>query len=784
MSLFDDETGDDQLDLVLKEAARLAAQMRSVSSGSKADHGVDEHMDEYEHNHVVDEQLEQMEQIEQIEQIEQALNDTWDTEPEGHSNNSLELYIPDQTEQEEHASEALVGTTSPRNLFERASLQTSQASSPSAGRDIDAAIRASEDMARALQALGVIETGFTGKSPLSFQVVESKGTASDAISVGARSFREVDDSGPSALDNDSFYSSGGRKVWDADLESSPLHQQTTLVFEKPDPSAKADSKVSPAPPSDDDDDDDASDDNESSTPWNRFLDGVTGDPAIRGHLDGATTHSTSSSMAHQSTDAHLLESLTDLADGGKVSKSQELRERLRQTEAEYAMMKVRTSPTEQLEHVTNENDAPDWLKVATLSTPGRSTAGVSDLTFDIMDAPKGGDDDYVPLKDYCSMPGKREKAPQPETKSSKSELNWTRLEQPNLDDDDFVPLRGHQREPEKPKAPPDELRRSDDDVRGSKLINTPNNDDDNVPVKDYSRSAARKLRTPSNVTWEKVDFANQEDDDYVPLKDYSKPSPKSSFSPVVKDLSPSFLHFADEDDFDIVMATSRISNFEKEGPTALAMNRTSSKKRKKMIRSVKAAVAFLVVIVAAYGYYAATYRTNPNAIKRPLYKTKNSYRSNRLLPSTSYMSQSSHLSQSQARTRKEQAAQPQVHSHVTRASRDAHGLHGKEKIFDQSKNGRVNTEIKSNDQKNAAKSSKQHLSSEKLKDQYGFRTRELAAEPVQQDEASQDNGIAVYTGIDPGASICYMPFGYLLAERCHEAKRRKRLDNLLQSMFE
>ncbi|KAL7574885.1 hypothetical protein ACA910_010719 [Epithemia clementina (nom. ined.)] len=723
MSMFD-EGDDEQLDLVLKEAARLAAQMRSVSTGSSGGHGsVDS----------------------EIEDCDDALLDSIDTSKEAFDN-SLRVDIPDQTQHDDEPSDSLNAS---ENVLERASLQTPVNSSTpnSNARDIDAAIRASEEMARALLALGAISSENNSNSTYSSIPIQSasstghesfdaiylsaaKGIASDE----AASTNETDFSAPSAKDNKLSSIDTGDRVSEQEQTSNaslPLIDQTGLPSESSDyhsekngdPSSHSHSAA--LFPSSEEIDGVAS-------PWKFFSQGLSASPTNDPSSSAAST--LKNSAVASSTDnfdvmrTHPYTGKESVKESSsepvQTSKSQELKEKLRQTEAEFAMLKARNNP-EPLLNEAAVDETPNWLKIATLSTPGASLVGLDQMKWEKIEEPKDGDEDYVPLKDYSAVyttKEEEEKLPEPENSFSYSELKWTKVELANAEDDDYVPLRGYVSEPAKTKGTPTNPLPSHYGVQVTKSSHVAQGDRLGVPMKDLTKMSAQKLRTPVNVTWEKVDFANQGDDDYVPLKDYSKPSatPISSSSSN-STLSPTVLQFNDEEEFEMTISSSRRGNFENEGPTAFELNRRDKKRHKKMIRSAKAVVALLIILGAAYAYYVSTSRTR--ALKRPYYKSRASHRSH------------------PPRSRKEQAAHPPMIQPQT-----------KERILSQ--NQREQAEHGSYDYVAPTEVVEQQKQQERAGSQNHVHTSEAATGQGQHEET------------------------------CHEAKRHKRLDNLLQSMFQ
>lgn len=809
MSLFDDtdDTGDEELDLVLEQAARLAHQMRSVSTASSAEHGVDEHYDRaLDLQQTWDPALKEsagdnsleVDIPRQTQQEETALGYRTGSTPLGNSlecatlhtppssstqngdreidaairaseemaralqsalhlqqtrkpplkapsDNSSELDTPGQTQQTEPAQGYLTGLDS---AFERASLHTHLGSRNSDG-DIDAAIRASEEMAWALQALGVKPSGNNGK-PLS--------------STDGKYTPYPDDLPPPALEKGLSTISADRKGEGWHTESSLQPQETRLSSDDYNQPIDTDSvghywHVVEGPSSSAEGADD-----ENRPPWEFYSTGVSdataGEPVVGGITDGATS-------AHQFVDSDFVESFRDLKDGECFRKSQELRERKRQTEAEYEMMKARAPPV--------EPETPTWLRIA--NTTFSSSPGTGELTFDKIDQPKNGDDDYVPLRDYSSMPANQQNvpAPGPKTQPSKSDLTWTKLEQPKIGDDDFVPLRGHhQNEPAKTKGVLQDSDPNDDGVKDykSSVLITPKKGEDHVST---TRMSSRKLRTPGSVTWEKVEYCNRGDEDFVPLKDYSKPvgSPIRSSKTNSRDLQPSILHFDDDDEFEIALLTSRKIRYDSEGPTAFALTRMRRQRRRKLIRFAKAAVVLLIVVGVAYACYLYFFIPRKLATKRPQYKTTTSHHYR------------SHLI---ARHRKEQAAYSQLQKHVARVVRT---VPSDEKLLNPNQRDRMTLEHRPHPHIPSIRREQAGLNIDgalewklniiEKKDEVN--TGEGTSEQDEEDGSQSNNEVAVYVEPDPDANICKMPFGYLLAESCNGDKHSKGLDNLLQSMF-
>ena len=955
-----EQSGDEQLDLVLKKAERLAAQMRSVSTASNGDHN-DEGLQPPEHTVT-------------------AL----DTSPEA-SDIPSNVNIPDQLPQED-ISAACSSTTlqSQMNALERSSLRPSAISSTAgSSRDIDVAVRASEEMANALRALGATSSApDSSPTPTSAGQEVSDHSFQHTLATSSTPDSPMHSTAPTAMgpsvsrplhlsmDKDTAEARIDRVVATSSfgfvggvaLSSSPDFRATgstnSVENEIPEMSTPAQNGL--------------------SSEADGFSSDTKGDPSTA-EVDGAslprkfysTLLSTSQEASttgtgrpdeefgcigtKQSTALGVDElgsagmaTERDSGDGWKGSKSRELKEKLRQTEAQFAILKARKSTSQGRSSVLGQLEQPDtvaketpnwlnmattsatvsspegageltwdnieeprdgdedyvplrdysslsanatktqpdtsaketsnWLNMATMSaavsspqatgeltwdnieepkdggmdyvplrdysslsanatktqpdtvakeTPNRlnmatmsaavsSPQGTAELTWDNIAEPKDGDEDYVPLRDYSSLSASATKPqspnhmqnPVPKTdlasdalivtnqRSSVSQPNSTKVKEPKLWAEDYVPLRGHTSAPVGAQAPPSKTPTVVN--AGSRATRSGSIGEfdqlDTVPLKDYTKTKARKLRTPSDVTWETVDYANQDDDDYVHLKDYSRlpGTPTMTSSAASSEIAHGMDQYGEEDEFEMAMATYRSINSVREGPTVFALNRNKRKRRKKMIRL--AAVVVVLLAAVGVGYYISL-PSSPPALKRPHYKSKTSQHSHRTLISSSQQSLSA-KPQLHTQIRTDQSTEPQVH-HQSKQKAEAAETNTDMQMLDDQPDGRASEYGREQDDSvkcSDAKTMSTKLASDQapLFDDVEQPTDESMGSPPKR-TGSQLQGYRMGSpdvegeadgGHDPHANICYVPFGYLFAEKCHETKRPKRLDSLLQSMFQ
>mmetsp|Transcript_17045 Transcript_17045/g.46740 ORF Transcript_17045/g.46740 Transcript_17045/m.46740 type:complete len:884 (+) Transcript_17045:192-2843(+) len=153
----------------------------------------------------------------------------------------------------------------------------------------------------------------------------------------------------------------------------------------------------------------------------------------------------------------------------------------------------------------------DEVKVVAKAAGTSGVASVAaSTTWQKVEAATENDDDFVKLRDYSAAPLV------PNESKLHAGMKWTKLDEVRAGDIDFVPIRG--------------LATAGTPIskKEQKILQNVSSSKAKEVTDGFCMMGAERLRTPANVKWERVDYAEENDDDYVPLRDYSNTKSKSS----------------------------------------------------------------------------------------------------------------------------------------------------------------------------------------------------------------------------------------------------------------
>ena len=827
-NLLDDSDADDQLDAVLKEAARLAAQMRSVS-GQEDDLAMEE-AEDVEHQESNNNQVllppytftrsDLSLNTHEVPGLPPAIN-----VPESHDDNTSMAGSTVTFDTFLNRG----GTPSNASMVKKETADTPSSTFNDSHRqqdDVNAAIRASEEMAKVMAALGV-------PSHQPHEDTESSHQQHEPTSA-SQSLHSSQDATTRDLNNSTFVREPDDND-DDDQFSVPMKDYSSRHSEPSEKSAHHSKHTS------------ANVDDYTPKKANNSM-------AHDHHVGQASKSVLSESQSHQILSSNLPSMAPSFAEAGahtspwkSYSAGIPLHQR-RNTHESLAtdLASAADDPSELTEPIfqNNASDAPSWIR-GSKDSKDMEKRVESSLWQKVEDA-QDGDDDFVPLRDYShqTVTIRDYSAPKDARKSSQvnddkkqqttskpttnSGVQWDTLQEPSAYDDDYVPIRGlspkrgsggskfgnalpYRNLNDNNGLRSNDLHSQSDPPRVIGEISQPASDNviDNVPsfeegadlraMNDFKINAvaSRKLRTPNDVRWEKMDYATEIDDDFVPLKDYSKASPSSpatsgsSTGTSTRGFTP-FFASSSTAEYESIMSVYRSQDYDQEGPTAFELKRRKER-RKKKIRRIKIAILallFMGAVVFFYQKYTGLASSKGDSVATANYKNRRTAKAK------------AHFQRSTSRPNRKTPSSPTMDEdeEPTPSLSPEQQQHTSKEVLDDGENKDDKSHLEaletSDDVTEYPPSSELDEPSVQQGVKVFVENPPTPNEPIQAAPtrvtvtalnatlSSSDGKTIEKRMVQPGAGICLLPMAYFLVDKCHFADLEERKEELLQAMLD